>query len=91
MCRFHLFQDIIYLFTLVGEAYSRFYNYNEDLPTIVSNVNCIGTEQKLIDCPYTIGNFTVTTRNLATLQCSSDCMYVPKLVISSHFVSESRK
>jgi hypothetical protein len=31
------------------------YDYSTDLPVVMSNVECVGTESRLIDCPYTTG------------------------------------
>ena len=55
---------------------SSYYNYNDDLPVVVSDVQCAGTESRLIDCPYTSGG----NGSLVSLWCSSMSRFNDKLL-----------
>ena len=52
--------------------YWDYYNYDYDNsitgPIHMSNVRCLGTESRLIDCPHSVGG----SGDLATLSCSND-------------------
>ena len=49
-----------------------YYDYDYDYsivgPTHMSNVRCVGTESRLMDCPHTVGG----SGDLASLRCSTE-------------------
>ena len=53
---------------VVSSTGSYFYGHDENLPVVMSNVNCLGTESRLIDCSYNIGGSGLPV----SLQCTYD-------------------
>ena len=54
-----------------GIGKTSYYSYNDDFPVVMSNVQCVGTESRLIDCPYTSGGRALGRGSLVSLKCSS--------------------
>ena len=52
----------------VYSTYPYYYDYNENLPVVMSDVNCEGNESRLIDCSYSTGGSGSTV----SLRCSYD-------------------
>ena len=76
----------LYLYTCMfnaGESTDSDYNdYElEEFPVVMSNVSCVGTESRLIDCPYTTGG----SGSPVSMSCSSGKIWEGKrsLIITS--------
>ena len=59
-------------FHLGVESYSSFYNYYNDLPVIMGNVTCDGTESRLTDCYYTEVTIADEYYRPVSLECTDE-------------------
>ena len=66
-------------FHLGVESYSTYYNYYDDLPVIMSNVTCDGTESRLTDCYYTDVSITDEYYRPVSLECTDEGRFLALL------------
>ena len=64
-----IINSIFLIHNIVYSISSPYSGYNdENLPVVMSNVNCLGTESRLIDCSYNTGG----SGSPVSLRCTYD-------------------